>query len=91
MSRDITPFGLRMPAELKSRVDAAAAKNGRSINAEVIARLQDSFEVQTGVKDAPVGQLLEEVVLRLGARVQIIVAPEEAAKAGIAPGADKTT
>jgi Arc-like DNA binding domain len=83
MSRDITPFGLRMPAELKARVDAAAVKNGRSINAEVIARLQESFEAQPGVKAAPVGQLLEEVVERLGARVQIIIAPEEAAKAGI--------
>jgi hypothetical protein len=80
-----------MPAELKARVDAAAAKNGRSINAEVIARLQESFAAQAGIKDAPVGQLLDEVVERLGARVQIIIAPEEANKAGISPAQKNNT
>lgn len=91
MSRDITPFGLRMPAELKARVDAAATKNGRSINAELIARLQESFEGRTALQDAPAGQLLEEVVQRLGARVQIIIAPQDAAEAGITPNDDKAT
>ena len=43
MSRDIAPFGVRMPTELKALVEEAAAANGRSINAEVVTRLQESF------------------------------------------------
>lgn len=43
MSRDIAPFGVRMPAELKETVERAAKENGRSMNAEIILRLEDSF------------------------------------------------
>lgn len=43
MSRDIAPFGVRMPTELKALVEEVAAANGRSINAEVLTRLQESF------------------------------------------------
>lgn len=42
--RDITPFGLRIPADLKTRIEEAAAKNLRSLNAEMIVRLSESFE-----------------------------------------------
>lgn len=65
MSRDITPFGLRMPTELKARVDAAAAKSGRSINAEVIARLQESFEQQAAVD---IDALAEALAAKLEAK-----------------------
>lgn len=64
MSRDITPFGLRMPADLKARIDAAAARNGRSINAECVARLQDSFDVQ-GQATVDVGSRPEQLLQRL--------------------------
>jgi predicted DNA-binding protein len=70
MSRDITPFGLRMPAELKARVDAAATKSGRSINAEVVARLQESFEASAAVDvnalaEALAPKLAEQVAAKL--------------------------
>jgi len=42
----ITPYGLRMPRELKDVLDTAARQNGRSLNSEIVARLQVS--VQTG-------------------------------------------
>lgn len=42
MSRDIAPFGVRMPTELKVLVEEAAAASGRSMNAEVVTRLQES-------------------------------------------------
>lgn len=83
MSRDIAPFGLRMPAELKARIDAAAEKNGRSINAECVARLHESFEGRTAMADFPVGALLEEIISRLGANVQIVIAQDVAETAGI--------
>ena len=43
LTRDIAPFGVRMPADLKARVQAAAEKNNRSMNAEIVARLENSF------------------------------------------------
>jgi hypothetical protein len=42
-----------MPADLKARVDAAAARNGRSINAECVARLQESFGALANVAPTP--------------------------------------
>lgn len=83
MSRDITPFGLRMPSDLKARVDAAAESNGRSINAECVARLQESFEARADISALPVGVLLDEIIQRLGARVQIVIAKEVAVQEGI--------
>jgi len=38
----ITPYGLRMPRELKDALDASARENGRSLNSEIVARLQAS-------------------------------------------------
>jgi hypothetical protein len=40
---NIPPFGLRMQADLKDRIKAAAEENGRSMNAEIVARLEASF------------------------------------------------
>lgn len=36
-------FKLRLPADLKKHLDQAAAKNSRSLTAEVVARLSESF------------------------------------------------
>lgn len=44
VSRDLAPLGLRMPPEIKERIEAAAKENGRSMNAEILDRLQKSFE-----------------------------------------------
>lgn len=84
MSRDITPFGLRMPAELKQRIDAAAKAGGRSINSEIIDRLQRSFDWSAdGLADLPDGLLLEAVLARFEAKLQIIVAPDMAEALGL--------
>ncbi|MBX4897448.1 Arc family DNA-binding protein [Rhizobium bangladeshense] len=39
----ITPFGLRLLPELRARVEEAARKSKRSLNAEIVARLEASF------------------------------------------------
>lgn len=44
MSRDINPFGLRMPNELKESIEREARFNGRSLNAEIVDRLRKSIE-----------------------------------------------
>ncbi|PZU65247.1 Arc family DNA-binding protein [Sphingobium sp.] len=40
----IPPFGLRLPPDLKSRVQKSADEANRSMNAEIIARLEASFD-----------------------------------------------
>ena len=40
---NITPFGLRMQPDLKARVEAAAESNTRSLNAEIVAALEEKF------------------------------------------------
>lgn len=42
--RDIHPFGVRMPSELKERIDREARINGRSLNTEIVTRLKGSLE-----------------------------------------------
>lgn len=70
MSRDITPFGLRMPSDLKAQVDAAAEKNGRSINAECVARLQESFELKGEVPAIDIQALAEALAPKLAAEMR---------------------
>lgn len=41
----IPPFGVRMPPDLKEKIEMASKKSGRSMNAEVVYRLQQSFEL----------------------------------------------
>ncbi|TCD19170.1 MULTISPECIES: Arc family DNA-binding protein [Pseudomonadaceae] len=43
MSREDPQFKLRLPTSLKTRVEEAAVLNRRSINAEILARLEQSF------------------------------------------------
>jgi vacuolar-type H+-ATPase subunit I/STV1 len=53
---NIAPFGLRMQAELKERIKEAAEKNNRSLNAEIVARVE--------VYDAIYANMAEAVVER---------------------------
>ncbi|WP_164118220.1 Arc family DNA-binding protein [Stenotrophomonas maltophilia] len=43
MNKHITPFTLRFPSELRDRLDFAARSGGRSLNSEIVARLEESF------------------------------------------------
>lgn len=47
---------IRIPAELKDKLDNAAKENGRTLTAELILRLEMTFEQDDQVKD-----LLERV------------------------------
>lgn len=55
----IAPFGLRMQPELKAQIEALAVANQRSMNSEIIARLEQSLSgeslsetVKAAVKEA---------------------------------------
>ena len=43
MARTDPQFNVRMPADLKEKIEEAAKKNGRSMNAEIVYRLQQSL------------------------------------------------
>lgn len=45
-TRDIAPFGVRMPPDLKERVQAAAKVNNRSMNAEIVATLEREYPAE---------------------------------------------
>ena len=53
-------YKLRLPNELKDRVESAAKESGRSMNAEIVSRLEASF----ADAEPPAGPTLE--ILKLG-------------------------
>lgn len=50
--RNINPFGLRLQPELKALLELAAVENKRSLNAEITARLEASFQQAFTFADA---------------------------------------
>ena len=50
--RDIPPFGLRMQPEMKAKLEREKLLSGRrSLNDEIVARLQESLEGNGAVKN----------------------------------------
>lgn len=43
MSREDPQMKIRLPADLKDQIEAASKQSGRSMNAEIVARLEGSF------------------------------------------------
>lgn len=54
---DFQKTALRLPKELHAQLHAAAQESGRSYNAEIIARLQSSFDDQAGNSVARINEL----------------------------------
>ena len=44
MVKDINPFGVRMPPEVKAELEKLAEQNRRSLNAEIVVRLEESIK-----------------------------------------------
>ena len=51
MAREDLHFRLRIPAELKSQVEEAAENNHRSMTAEIVDRLENSFDEETAIEE----------------------------------------
>lgn len=66
MARTDPQFNLRVPIELKQQVENAAKESGRSINAEAVFRLEQSFrnEIEDLVS-VPTEELMKELAKRL--------------------------
>ena len=60
-------FPLRMPDELRARLEIAAKAEGKSVNALIVSMLQDALDYPPGdIAAYSSGALLEEVVKRYG-------------------------
>lgn len=64
MSREDQHFRLRLPADLREQIEAAAAESRRSLTAEILARLQASFDAPLikGDQTLKVSQLLTQLL-----------------------------
>ena len=63
----ITPYPLRMEHELRQQVEEAAKTSGRSTNAEIVARLQSSFQKDASERHAMlVANRVPELMSRFG-------------------------
>ena len=62
LTRDLAPFGLRIPIELKDRIKRAAAENNRSLNAEIIHALELAYPAPSSLSELQ--QKLDRVVQR---------------------------
>lgn len=66
MYKDINPFGLRLPAELKEQVEKFAEENHRSLNAELVAVIHQHYQRETLLKGLSNGDLIDELIRRFG-------------------------
>lgn len=64
MARNDPQMNLRVPMELKEKIEKAALDNGRTITAEAVYRLEQSFEVQS-----PDSKAFEDASVRILGRV----------------------
>ncbi|MYM37242.1 Arc family DNA-binding protein [Duganella sp. FT94W] len=65
MSRDIAPFGLRLPSDLKALIEGYARANKRSVNSEIVGRLENSVEAtQRPLHSYSDGELIRELMDR---------------------------
>lgn len=69
---NIAPFGLRLQPELKSRLEQAATANGRSLNAEIVARLQGSFDLDDQLTLAPGARPAEVLITAMSNMTRMI-------------------
>ncbi|MDC9591037.1 Arc family DNA-binding protein [Xenorhabdus sp. XENO-10] len=49
--RDISPYSIRMPDELKEKLTERAKKNGRSLNSEMVMILQSAVDGESQPKN----------------------------------------
>lgn len=83
MSRTDPQVNFRMPQELRDQLEAASKANKRTLTAEIVARLQDSFiepAEGTAISQASVGELIDEINKRY---------PPDYVLISIGPGASK--
>ncbi len=66
MARTDPQINLRIPAALKKKIELTAVENSRSINSEVVQRLEQSFEQKSfeSLENVPTETLLAAITKR---------------------------
>ncbi|EME1466151.1 Arc family DNA-binding protein [Serratia marcescens] len=60
--RNIAPFGLRMPDQLREAVTERAKRNGRSMNAEIVQIIEDAIAAEkTGFTSGDTAELMKVI------------------------------
>lgn len=60
-------YNLRLPQELKDKIAESAKELNRSMNADIVARLEESFEQKIeDLESVPLEKLLSVVMKKLG-------------------------
>jgi len=70
------PYPLRMPSDLREKLEAARSKSGRSLNAEIILRLERSLSeepIQEAARDALKEQIKREIQDELAELIREVI------------------
>ena len=70
MSREDPQLKIRLPLELKEKITQSAADHGRSINSEVVTRLEESFEPEVRVSETLEFQLMMQSYLEQAKQIK---------------------
>jgi hypothetical protein len=65
MSRTDPQLTVRFPGDLKQRLADAATRNSRSINAEIVQRLEESFRHVAGTNSPPDEQGTKKLIIEM--------------------------
>lgn len=74
----ISPYPIRMPSELRQRLDESARQGSRSLHAEIISRLEESFASHRA-ESMGMGELVDiliEMGRKKGLSVEVSIAPD---------------
>lgn len=67
LAKDADKYIVRMPAGMREQLALAAKQNNRSMNAEIVLRLQRSLDVNEALpmSDTDIDRLAEAIAIRL--------------------------
>jgi plasmid stability protein len=68
----IAPLGVRIPDDLKEKIQAQAKDNGRSTNAEIVQILENSFTVDPGIPEKIINDLISQYEATIKLKDEII-------------------
>lgn len=71
--RNINPFGLRLQPNLKARLEASAKENKRSLNAEISARLEESYGMHSYSPPEELLSIAERIQRRIHSREMDVI------------------
>lgn len=66
-------YKLRWSVDLKDKITASAKEHNRSMNADIVARLEQSFEPATSITAASTEALMAELVNRFPSDTRLVI------------------